>query len=90
MDNLSVRKSVRILLSHNIGWGRRFRDQNALASFLGVRPATVSGWMNAKSDIPLFTFLRICQAISPDRKNNVGPALNDFIEIFEGRFDYLK
>lgn len=82
MDKYSVRRSVSIFIALHVGWGRRFYNQNALADFLSVRPATVSGWANRKSDIGLFTLLRICQAFSFDRKEYRSGIL-EFLDILD-------
>lgn len=85
MDKFVVRRAVaRFILAH-IRWGHSYRvyySQSELADILNVRSATVSDWVHLKSDIGLFTFLRICQAFAVKG--------NSFQDVFFEFFEFLS
>jgi hypothetical protein len=83
MSKFTVRRSIQRFVNSHIGWQSSFRSYGDLAAYLLVRPATVSSWVNAKSDISLFTFLRISLAFSLRRKERISRIVMEFLKILD-------
>jgi hypothetical protein len=66
----------------NIGVYRPFENQGQLADYLGVRPATVSSWINKDSCISAFMFFRMLIGFTRKGKRLI-EVFQDFLDIVE-------
>jgi hypothetical protein len=83
LDVWQVRKAVRIFINLHTGWSRTFHNQGVLAERLGVRPATVSSWMNDKSDIGFLTVHRIFMAVAINKGIPIEGVFREYDEILK-------
>lgn len=82
MDKYKFRIVISRFLYFNIGVYCAFYSQGALADYLSVRQATVSSWVNKKSCIDAFTFIRMCLAFADKGKKDVRQVFSDFLDLY--------